>query len=1088
MAIIDAYYKVDIQNLDLNFYIRNYYDDFFYDNQYLTIFDVPYQDIVDINGYDDPVDLGLTFGGSNITFNSSGAVTGGTVNVVTEYFWGGDAIWLAQGVSIPAPTLYAALLTASSADDYNMMAAALSGNDAVYLSNYDDRWNGFGGNDFLYGYEGDDTLYGAAGNDVLLGGLGKDLIDGGAGNDSMTGGDGNDVYTVDSTGDVVSETNADAVTGGVDRVNFTLAAYTLGANIEEGRILSGAVANLTGNALDNTLIAGAGNNVLNGGAGSDTASYSTASGAVRVSLAIAAAQATGASGSDRLVSIENLAGSSFNDTLTGNGGANKLTGNAGNDTLDGGAGDDTLTGGDGSDLYTVDSVGDVVSETNASLATGGTDRVNSLLATYALTSNVEDGRILSAGGADLTGNTLANTLFAGAGNNVLDGGGGSDTASYIYAGTGVAVSLAVAGAQATGGSGSETLVSIENLTGSAYNDVLTGDGGANKLTGNAGNDTLDGGAGDDTMTGGDGNDVYTVDSAGDVVSETNAVAATGGIDRVNSLLAAYTLGANIEEGRILSAGAANVTGNTLANTLFAGAGNNVLDGGVGADTASYSFAGGAVTVSLASVGAQATGNSGSDTLLNIENLMGSAYNDVLTGNTGANRLGGGAGNDTLIGGGGNDTMVGGDGSDLYTVDSVGDVVSESNAAAVTGGIDRVNSLLAAYTLGANVEEGQILANGAANLTGNGLANTLIAGAGNNVLNGLAGSDTVSYETASGAVKVNLAITTAQATGASGSDTLLNIEHLAGSSFSDTLTGNAGANRLSGGAGNDALNGGAGNDTMTGGDGNDLYTVDSAGDVVSETNADAVTGGIDRVNSLLAGYTLGANVEEGRILSVGSANLTGNALDNTLFAGVGNNVLNGDSGSDTASYATASGAVKVNLAITTAQATGASGSDTLLNIENLNGSSYNDTLTGNADANRLNGGAGNDTLNGGAGNDSLSGGAGTDFLFGGDDDDTFVFNTALGPTNIDKIQAFDVGHDHIQLENAVFSGITSTGVLDDAAFAVGAAATTADHRILYDSTTGAVLYDADGVGGTGPVQFATLISPIGTISADSFDII
>ncbi|MBK8385776.1 MAG: hypothetical protein IPL11_08975 [Candidatus Accumulibacter sp.] len=184
-------------------------------------------------------------------------------------------------------------------------------------------------------------------------------------------------------------------------------------------------------------------------------------------------------------------------------------------------------------------------------------------------------------------------------------------------------------------------------------------------------------------------------------------------------LAAYTLTANVENGRILSTTAANLSGNSGNNVLYAGAGNNVLNGSSGTDTVSYAYglAGTTgVTVNLAASTAQATGGSGSDTLLSIENLIGSAYADRLTGNSGANSLSGAAGNDTLDGGTGIDTMAGGDGSDFYYVRDTGDVVTESNATASTGGTDTVYSNLAAYTLGSNIENGRILAAGAANLS------------------------------------------------------------------------------------------------------------------------------------------------------------------------------------------------------------------------------------------------------------------------------------------------------------------------------------------------------------------------------------
>ncbi|MEF8756328.1 MAG: calcium-binding protein [Accumulibacter sp.] len=926
------------------------------------------------------------------------------------------------------------------------------GADAIHGGQGHDALDGGEGSDLVFGGSGRDSLDGGAGNDTLDGGSGNDTLWGGLGADSMSGGDGNDRYCVDDVGDSVIETNADADTGGTDQVDSSLAVYTLTPNIESGRILSGGVASLTGNSLDNLLYAGRGDNLLGGGSGIDTVNYlygADVSG-VSVSLAVAGAQATGGSGSDTLSSIENLTGSAYADTLAGDGGANVLNGAQGDDSLDGGAGNDTLdggegndrlwggsgadslTGGDGSDQYYVDHAGDSVTETNANPATGGTDQVFSSLAAYTLGANVENGRILAAGIASLAGNDLDNLLYGGSGNNLFDGAGGNDTASYLYGVSGgVSVSLAIAGAQATGGSGSDTLVGIENLSGSIHADTLTGDGNANRLEGANGNDTLAGAAGDDTLDGGlgadsliggDGSDQYYVDHAGDRVTETNASPVSGGTDQVFSSLAAYTLGAHIENGRILATGAANLTGNALDNRLHAGSGANLLDGAGGNDTVSYLYgAASGVSVRLAIAGAQATGGSGSDTLIAIENLTGSTYDDTLRGDGNANVLSGAGGNDFLDGGAGNDTLdgsagndrlwggsgadslIGGDGSDSYYVDHTGDSVSETNANPATGGTDQVFSYAAAYTLGTHIENGRILATGAANLTGNALDNLLDAGTGANLLDGAGGNDTVSYlyAVSGSGVSVSLALAGAQATGGSGSDTLAGIENLSGSTYDDTLTGDANANRLSGAQGNDFLNGGAGNDTLDGGagndrlwggsgadsllggDGSDSYYVDHTGDSVSETNANPATGGTDQVLSYLASTTLGAHVENGRILATGAANLTGNALDNLLDAGTGNNLLDGAGGNDTVSYLYgASSGVSVSLAILGAQATGGSGSDTLAGIENLSGSIYDDSLTGDGNANRLTGAQGNDFLNGGAGNDSLDGGAGNDTLWGG----------------------------------------------------------------------------------------------------------
>ena len=131
---------------------------------------------------------------------------------------------------------------------------------------------------------------------------------------------------------------------------------------------------------------------------------------------------------------------------------------------------------------------------------------------------------------------------------------------------------------------------------------------------------------------------------------------------------------------------------------------------------------------------------------------------------------------------------------------------------------------------------------------------------------------------------------------------------------------------------------------------------------------------------------------------------------------------------------------------------------------------NATYTG---ADRLSGGAGNDTLNGQIGNDVLNGGLGNDTLTGGSNIDTFRFDTAPNDvTNIDTITDFLAVDDRIQLENGVFTGLgPATGVLLAGLFNTGDAASQAGDRIIYNTVTGVLIYDEDGVGGTAGVQFA-----------------
>jgi Ca2+-binding RTX toxin-like protein len=265
--------------------------------------------------------------------------------------------------------------------------------------------------------------------------------------------------------------------------------------------------------------------------------------------------------------------------------------------------------------------------------------------------------------------------------------------------------------------------------------------------------------------------------------------------------------------------------------------------------------------------------------------------------------------------------------------------------------------------------------------------------------------------------------------------------------------------------------------MVGGDGNDRYLVDSALDVVVETTVAAATGGIDTVLSTAAAYAMAANVENAEIGAAGAANITGNALANLITAGAGNNVINGGAGIDTVSYGAASAGVSLSLALTTGQATGGSGTDTLSAVENLVGSAFGDRLTGSGLANRLEGGLGDDTLNGGLGSDILDGGAGAD---------SFVFSTTLGAANVDTILSFSAADDSIQLENTgIFAALTATGALAASAFRLGTAAADIDDRIIFDAATGNLFYDRDGTGVAAAVRFAALGGVTGTLTEADF---
>jgi serralysin len=135
------------------------------------------------------------------------------------------------------------------------------------------------------------------------------------------------------------------------------------------------------------------------------------------------------------------------------------------------------------------------------------------------------------------------------------------------------------------------------------------------------------------------------------------------------------------------------------------------------------------------------------------------------------------------------------------------------------------------------------------------------------------------------------------------------------------------------------------------------------------------------------------------------------------------------------------------------------------------------------ANVIAGGAGNDTLKGGAGNDTLDGHGGNDNATGGAGSDTFRFDTPLVAGQITTIADFVPGTDKIALASAVFSQAGPVGGLSDAVFFIGAVAHDADDRIIYNSSSGALLYDADGTGSTAATQLAKLTLGLGVTAGD-----
>ncbi len=704
------------------------------------------------------------------------------------------------------------------------------GDDVITGNERDNDLEGNGGEDHIYGLGGDDILSGGDGNDWLQGGLGTDTFYGGDGVDTVDYTYSNGDWTV-SLASLLEEPDGLGIAGtasagggnehiwdvenvtmgaGDDHVTGSSQANTLSGNdgndtlvgLDGGDTLYGGdgsdtldggdhADNLYGEAGNDMLIGGDGNDSLYGGIGQDTIDAGNGNDVIH-----------GQDGHDTIdggAHNDSIWGEDGNDTILGGSGTDTISGGDGNDTIDGGSGLDTISGGEGNDSIDGGADNDVItggSGNDTISGNGGVDNLDggsgSDFVDYTFSTvswNVDltaevassnfgvipesvrnfEGARMGLGNDVVRGTSGANSLYGGdgndqlrglAGNDWLEGEGGDDVLNggtgddFIFGGSGydiasyaddiagVLVDLNVGAAQNTFGSGNDLLQSIEGLIGSAHSDWLFGNSGDNQLTGGGGEDQMFGRDGADILIGGDGND-----------------------------------------------------------NLFGGLGNDVLSGGNGTDWANYSLEASGVNINLTTENAQNTLGAGFDTLISIENVIGTASADLLIGNTGGNRLEGGGGNDVITGGAGSDALFGGAGND--------------------------------------------------NLNG---------GTGNDVLEGGTGVDWALYHTglASG-ITIDL-YTDIQVNGGGGVDTLHDIENVWATSFANSLTGNDSANELRGEGGNDWIWGNGGNDVVNGGDGNDAVAGGAGADDVIGGSATITCGAAPTPttsSSATAGVTTGS---------------------------------------------------------------------------------------------------------------------------------------------------------------------------------------------------------------------------------------
>ncbi len=165
---------INFNNIDLNWYIQNFYAQYAEDNTYGSFNGVSYQDAYVVNGYDSPTDSYLIFGGSSFKYSNSNMT--GTVTLIAETDSSFTYGWFLSGVSLKAASILAAAKTTSTTDDFALIKSALKGNDTLTLSSGDDVAYGFAGNDTIKGKDGVDKIYGGLGNDTLAGGDDTDFF------------------------------------------------------------------------------------------------------------------------------------------------------------------------------------------------------------------------------------------------------------------------------------------------------------------------------------------------------------------------------------------------------------------------------------------------------------------------------------------------------------------------------------------------------------------------------------------------------------------------------------------------------------------------------------------------------------------------------------------------------------------------------------------------------------------------------------------------------------------------------------------------------------------------------------------------
>jgi len=795
-----------------------------------------------------------------------------------------------------------------------------NGNDVIYGQDGNDYINGGGDNDQLYGGNGfdkieggtgNDSIYGGNQNDTLFGGWGNDTIYGNSHDDFIEGGEGDDTISGDITAAKIAEiqTEINNLSNPIyslsHRFGFISKKFT--TNPEQIAALQELITNLE-----------SGNDIILAGDGNDFV--------------------TGDEGNDLVI------GNAGNDNLSGNEGNDTIYGRSGSDVIEAGAGDDYVSGGDGYDTINGNDGHDII------YGNGGVDVI------YGNDGN--DNIYGGSGNDQLFGNLGNDNIYGGSGTNIIEGNDGDDNIT-----------------------GGEDYDRIEGGTG---NDTIFGRSGGDELYGNDGNDIISAGQGNDILTdgkgsdnliGGAGNDIFIVTKNKDAIDSDTIEDFNASEDRIIvkvsykepiTFTALQSMMSQVSDNVEInfSSGQKIIIKNTLLSDL-------------NSDNIAVGLAGGE----------------------NNDILFGTDSDNILFGEGGSDQIYGGAGNDELWGGKGTDSLYGEGGSDILKYEADAQFLSDTSTSLVGysnnsytyngnlreyyvdedialkhadeelsstnwlttwttkhrrgrwGGhyhryhsrVDYANKYATKHYFVQNfINDEQININGY-----NRSFDSFDGGDGSDVLLMTGGNDMLALDdqTSNNPNPGSARVKDISVIYANDGDDIINFTTEKYNYGDIIIYGGNGKDRIWSSIGNDTLFGGSGDDEIFGSDGNDFIS-GGAGD-------DILVGG------------KGNDVIEG---GDGSDLILGEEGDDIIEGGSDGDVLDGGEGNDTISYASSTAGVTVNIADNTASGGDAEG-DTISNFENITGSAFVDSLTGDENDNIIEGGAGDDILTGGGGSDT-----------------------------------------------------------------------------------------------------------------------